>query len=103
MSVGKFEVDTDFLKQNTNSLAENVQTLKKIRANLENKLAELSNMWEGPAKDAFHAQFAADCEAFRDLCEQLQVAIDCLGNAAQEYENCDRKVRGVIDAIKIAR
>ena len=101
MATGHFEVDTDYLRKSNGELRQYLQTLIHAHDELCDQLLEVSGMWEGPAKDAFHLQFTNDCEEFSDLCRQLEEVFDSIENAATEYDMCDSRVRSVIDALKI--
>lgn len=101
MATNRFEVDTDLLRRNTAELRQNLGNVKKAQEDLQSKMAELGGMWKGPAKDTFHLQFQSDCVEFADLCKQISEILDCMDNAAKEYDICDERVRGIIDAIKV--
>lgn len=101
MATGQFEVDTAYLRRSNNELRQYLQIMKNMHGELRDKMAEVGGMWEGPAKDAFHLQFQSDCIEFVDLCKQIDEALDCMDNAAKEYDICDERVRSIVDAIKV--
>lgn len=101
MATGRFEVDTDCLRRNTTELRQYLQILKNAHGELRDKMVEVGGMWEGPAKDALHLQFESDCTEFVDLCKQIDEALECMDNAAKEYDICDERVRSIVDAMKV--
>ena len=98
MPLGKFEVDTANLRATVGDLKQYFHFLKQMHAELRDKMTELSGMWDGPAKEAFHLQFQNDCTTFAELCKQIDEAIDCMDNAVKEYDSCDNRVKSMIDA-----
>ncbi len=101
MAIGCFEVDTDYLRQTVNDLRQYLQVLKNTHAELRDKMTEISSMWEGPAKDAFHLQFKTDCTELVEVCKQIEDILKSMEHAVKEYDACDDKVRSIIDAIRI--
>lgn len=101
MATGQFEVDTAFLRQSNGELRQHLETLKGVHRALKDKMTEVGGMWEGPARDAFHQQFQADCAEFSELCVQLGEVLDSMDHAAQEYDACDANVQAIIDALNV--
>ncbi len=101
MAIGCFEVDTDYLRHTVADLRQYLQVLKNTHAELWDKMTEVSGMWEGPAKDAFHLQFKTDCAELIEVCKQIEDVLKSVDNAVKEYDACDDKIRSIIDAIRI--
>ena len=66
-----FEVDTDVLRRDTLTLRQYLSIISHAHGNLRDKMMEVNGMWEGPAKEAFHAQFKEDCAELINLCKQM--------------------------------
>lgn len=101
MAVGQFEVDPALLKSSATEIRQYLGVLKEMRTELQDKMIEVSAMWEGPAKEVFHARFQKSCADFITICKQLDEALESVDHAAKEYEVCDERVRGIVDAIVI--
>lgn len=101
MAAGSFEVDTDNLRRDVNNLQQYLQIIAQAHADLRDKMIEVSAMWEGPAKDAFHLQFRNDCAELVEVCKQMSEVLESMDAAAKEYDSCDSRVRSIIDAIQI--
>lgn len=101
MAAGCFEVDADALKRDVGTLRQYLQNIDQAHSELQNKVAELGNMWEGPAKEAFHLQFQKDCAELTAVCQEIREVLDSMDAAAQEYNSCDGRVRAIIDAIQV--
>lgn len=97
-----FEVDTGYLRENTSGLRQDLDSVTALCGQLSDTMTRLFGMWEGAAKDAFHLQFSNDCAAFTQTCKQLEEIIESMEHAASEYDACDSKVRGIVDAISIS-
>ena len=92
MAAGCFEVDADALKRDVGTLRQYLQNIDQAHSELQNKVAELGNMWEGPAKD---------CAELTAVCQEIREVLDSMDAAAQEYSSCDGRVRAIIDAIQV--
>lgn len=101
MAIEYFEIDSDRLRKDTNDLKQYLQLLKKAHGELLEKISEIGGMWEGPAKEAFQAQYNADCTDLLEICRQLEETISSMEDAAIQYDACDSRVRSIINAIKI--
>lgn len=101
MATGYFEVDTDNLRHDVNTLQQYLQVIGQAHAELRDKMTEVSQMWDGPAKEAFHLQFKNDCAELVEICKQMREILESMDTAAKEYVACDYKVRNVIDAIQL--
>lgn len=101
MAAGCFEVDTDILQRDTNALRQHLQVISLAHTELCNKMAEVANMWDGPAKEAFHLQFKNDCVELAEVIKQVREVLDSMDVAVKEYNSCDVRVKSIIDAIQI--
>lgn len=96
-----FEVDTDVLRRDTLTLRQYLSIISHAHGNLRDKMMEVNGMWEGPAKEAFHAQFKEDCAELINLCKQIRDVLESMEDAAKEYDSCDGSVKSIIDSIHI--
>lgn len=101
MAAGCFEVDTGNLRKDINALQQYLQIIEQAHAELRDKMIEVSGMWEGPAKEAFHLKFKNDCAELIEVCKQMREVLESMDAAATEYDSCDSRIKGIIDAIQV--
>ena len=101
MAAGCFEVDTGNLRKDINALRQYLQTIEHAHAELRDKITEVSGMWEGPAKEAFHLEFKNDCAELIEVCKQMREVLESMDTAATEYDSCDSRIKSIIDAIQV--
>lgn len=101
MATGSFEVDTDNLRKDINKLRQYLRIIEQTHAELRDKMTEVSGMWEGPAKEAFHLEFKNDCAELIEVCKQIYEVLESMNSAAKEYDSCDSQIKSIIDAIQI--
>lgn len=65
------------------------------------EMQELDSMWDGPASQAFAAQFQTDYEIIQEICENLEGFIHCMQYAADEYNKCENTIAEIISAVRI--
>lgn len=96
-----FEIDTDLLRQTISTMRENLESMNNQFTKLFEDVGSLNGMWQGPANDAFRAQFGKDTEYYQTYYKTLSDYISCLEYAAREYDNCEDKVLQAVNAVKI--
>ncbi len=101
MATGCFEVDTDILRKDISRLRQYLRAIEHIHAELRDKMTEVSSMWEGPAKEAFHQQFRDDCAELIEACKQINEVLESMDAAAKEYDSCDSRIKSIIGAIQV--
>lgn len=101
MAAGHFEVDTDSLRRDANTLRQHLQVFSLAHSELCDKMAEIAGMWQGPAKEAFHLQFENNCAELAEVIKQIHDILDSMDTAAKEYDSCDDEIKGIINAIQI--
>lgn len=101
MAIEYFEIDSDRLRKDTNDLKQYLQILKKTHGELLEEMSKIGGAWEGHAKEAFQAQYNADCTNLLEICRLLEETISSMEDAAVQYDACDGRVRSIINAIKI--
>lgn len=100
-AISLVEVDTIQLGHDIQSLR---TTLGKTKGHIETlraKMAEMNNMWEGPANLTMRQRFQEDYEQMLALCTMLDGLIQTLETIRQSYDTCENNVRGVVDALRV--
>ncbi len=101
MAVKEISIDTGILSRDIDQLGILLGRLKKDKEKMIQEIQELNTMWKGPSNQAFNTQFKSDCTSFENLCKTIQEMIQSMEHAKTEYELCDNKVNGLINALKI--
>ena len=101
MAAGHFEVDTDALRRDANTLRQHLEVISLTHTELCDKMAEVAEMWDGPAKEAFHLQFENNCAELAEVLKQIREVLDSIDTAAKEYDSCDSRVKDIVNAIQI--
>lgn len=101
MAAGHFEVDTDALRRDANTLRQHLQAISLTHTELCDKMAEVAGMWDGPAKEVFYSQFKNNCAELAEVMKQMREILDSMDSAAKEYDICDDRVKDIIKAIQI--
>ena len=97
----RIEIDTAQLAGTGSNIAGMVGRMRESVQRLYATVDELNTMWDGPANQAFNAQFAQDGAAMTEICKALEGYVQDLNNAKTEYDKCDSDVRSIIDAIRV--
>ena len=58
-------------------------------------------MWDGPANEAFQAQFNADHARMEELHSELRRLISCMEYARAQYDQCEDEVYQAIASIPL--
>jgi len=100
-SISLVEVDTAQLGRDIQRLR---ATLRRTRDHIEalrEKMAQMNNMWEGPANRAIRQRFQRDHAQMLALCSMLEELIQTLESIRQAYDACESSVRGAVDALRV--
>ena len=96
------------IEQNTDYLSDDIARLEDEKASLEQAIdamfaavQELESTWKGPAKESFRIQFQNDYEKCKEMNKILDVRIDKLRIARQEYDKCESEVGNIVRAIRV--
>lgn len=95
------EVDTQALNRDRQTIQSELDKVRTEISQLKEKMANLGTMWEGPAHDAFMAQFNADYEFIQGFGNELGTYIETMEYAQREYEKCENAVEQAIASIRI--
>ena len=94
-------IDTSALATDIQDLQSQLDIIKKDMDKMFDAMNTLDIMWDGPANDAFRAQFSQDHTDMGELCETIQKIINCMTYAKDEYNACERDVNGIVASIKV--
>lgn len=94
-------VNTDTLKKDSSDINTKVENLLSELQNIYTEVERLDAMWEGPANAAFTAQFAADHENFKTICEFIKNFSRDMNSAATEYDRCEAEINSAIKSIRV--
>ena len=101
MTIQEITVDMSMLAIDIGVLQENVALLRSQMQEMFQEITELDTMWDGPANDAFNAQFQADYTVMENLCKTFDSMIECYEFANKEYNSCENSVHDIVAAISI--
>lgn len=95
------EIDTAALARDRQTVQSELDRLRTGIDQLKEKMVNLGTMWEGPAHNAFMAQFNADYEFIQDFNNELEKYAETMEYARQEYEKCESRVQQAVASIRI--
>ena len=95
------EVTISSLGRDIDTLTTTLGSLKSHSSKVQEQIAELAAMWEGPAHDSFNLQFQTDYAALQALYKTLEDLIKCMEYAKAEYQKCEDSVSSTIASIRI--
>lgn len=99
MASKEIEVNTDMLASDTNQLTQQLQTARQFIKTMSEDMVQLDSMWDGPANEAFMAQFNNDAQYAEELCKMVEKLIECMENAKKQYDTCEAEVSSLIASI----
>ncbi len=95
------EIETESLASDIQSMTQAVEELEGQTKEMYQLMEELDQMWDGPANEAFQAQFAADHEEMERFCRALREMIGEMEYARRAYEQCEEEVYEAVTAIQM--
>jgi WXG100 family type VII secretion target len=100
------KVDPKRLSTISKNISENISqietAIKQVKTTLSGSGGKtLSATWTGPASTQFYAQYNADLEIFDSYVKMLRTLNDQLSDAAGAFDGADRRVRDLINRLKI--
>ncbi len=101
MAENLIEISTEQLQSDINKMTEQQEEALKNTDQMFSTMKELDSMWDGVANEAFQAQFEADYEAMKELCEEVRTLISCMEFAKKEYDQCESAVADAVAAIRV--
>lgn len=101
MSCNQIKISTNRLNSDAQQLAGLIQSMKKELNNMNNSVAQLNAMWDGPSKKAFVKAFENDKRALEDVIESLNSIQKYEMHAKTKYEQCENQVADLVSGIRI--
>lgn len=101
MSGAYIEVNTVFLKQDTEALRQQIGQAGQCLKDLAADLTGLDAAWRGTANAAFQRQVAEDAEYLSEVIREVTELSACMEYAANEYVKCENDVADMISAVRI--
>lgn len=95
------EIDTLALNRDKQTIQSELDRVQTEINQLKERMVSLGTMWEGPAHNAFMAQFNTDYEFIQEFGNEIGTYIETMGYAQREYQKCESTVSQVIDSIRI--
>lgn len=99
MAVKEIEIETNTLEKDIRELTGELESARKFIQTMTEDMAELDSMWDGPANEAFMAQFGQDVQYAQELCNMIQKLAECMEYAKKQYDICDGEVSSLIASI----
>ncbi len=91
MAIKEIEQNTDRLSDDIIRLEEEKAVLEKSIDAMFDAVKNLDTMWDGPANEAFRAQFQTDYQTCLEMNKTLGILIEKLRKAKEEYDKCESK------------
>lgn len=101
MAIKEIEQNTDRLSDDIIRLEEEKAVLEKSIDAMFDAVKNLDTMWEGPANEAFRAQFQTDYQTCLEMNKTLGILIEKLRKAREEYDKCESEVENLVRVIRI--
>ena len=99
--INEIEIDTATLQRDIDSLRQHLDSMKQKGDAMMTGINNLSNMWEGYAKDEFTVQFTVDYRVLVEMESVIEELIEKLENARDKYNACESSVGSIISSIRV--
>ena len=87
--MAEFSVTLSELKSKADELQSLNQLFNTEVGNLEDTEGALHGMWEGEAKETFHAEFTKDVTQMHNFYNAIQMYVQALFTIIQQYEQAE--------------
>lgn len=94
-------VEMSNLSNDHQSFSEALTRVTDCQRKMISEINELSEMWEGPSKEAFMQHYNADMETLDETVTLLNNILNAMAYALQQYRKCDQDVMSVVSGIRI--
>lgn len=94
-------IETKQLQATADTMEELLKAARAEISSLYDAAEELDMSWTGPANQTFQQQFADDRHAALEMCDLLQRFLQSMEYACTLYDNCEKNVCDIVDAIRI--
>lgn len=101
MALERIEIETEALASDIRTVTENTEQVQKQIQHMFEQIQELDQKWDGPANEAFQAQFNADHARMEELHSELRRLISCMEYARAQYDQCEDEVYQAIASIPL--
>ncbi len=88
--MAQIRVTASQVRTTATSLREYNQNFSAQVQNLQDSEESLNSMWEGQAKDAFHAAFSSDKQYMTQFHGLVEKYCEALDSIAEQYESAER-------------
>lgn len=99
MAAKEIEIETNTLARDIGELTDELETARGFIRTMAEDMTELDSMWDGPANEAFMAQFGMDVQYAEELCNMVQKLSECMDYAKKQYDICEAEVSSLISSI----
>ena len=96
----KIQVNTQSLGSDANTMNTALTAIRNSMKSVFEAVSELDRMWDGPANEAFNAEFKKDKETMDKQCTSVEKLIECMNSAKKDYEKCENQVQSAVSAIR---
>ena len=86
---------------NTDTLRNDITSMKEALSRIYEKIRELDSMWEGKTHDMFMTQVQKDNTDMEEMCNTISQLLECYTFADNEYVRCESQVSSIINAIRL--
>ncbi len=94
-------VDADKIRQTAGKIGNLASDLNSNVSKINDALNSLSKGWQSEAATKFMQNWQADQEALHEMVDQYMEVTDLLSELAQDFENSESEVAGMIGRLKI--
>ena len=101
MGIQYIEIETNSLTSDIRTMQDEVGEAERQTNQMFEAMAELDQMWDGPANAAFNRQFQIDYERMKSMCSEVRHLISCMEYARDQYDQCEDEVYRAVAAIRL--
>lgn len=96
----KIEVNLDSLAKNIESMKDVLKAIGGNMKKMSSDVDSMSQMWDGPAHDAFVDQFGLDEKDFGELQKAISEYLGTLEDARETYLKYEARITEIISNMK---
>ena len=93
-------VNTLTLKSEIDSIAMELQSIRKDIETMFGEIQTLDSMWDGEASEAFKIQFMNDKSSLESFCDTVKSLIESMEFAKGAYDKCEAGIGDTISAVR---
>ena len=95
------EVNTSTLRADVTEIEGEIKKINTQIDALTQTLHELSDMWDGPAKQAFVTAVQDDINTLKSLVQAISGFTNKTSQARTEYEKCENAVGQIVSSLRV--